>query len=191
MFQGESEGETKKPERYVTYVEFLSRSSRFSFTIHPQGKINTARTVPCRITFGQASIRRVCEKWEAWKRELYNLEKISLGRCIKPSNFCKIINISLHNFTDTSEIGYGQWSYLRVVDENEIIISSLIMGKARGAPKNFASISRLEPDAAVSENMSYSSKNLMNISGQAAGLCWGTLLMIQEHSRPLLQTERT
>ena len=191
MFQGESEGETKKPERYVTYVEFLSRSSRFSFTIHPQGKINTARTAPCRITFGQASIRRVCEKWEAWKRELYNLEKISLGRCIKPSNFCKIINISLHNFTDTSEIGYGQWSYLRVVDENEIIISSLIMGKARGAPKNFASISRLEPDAAVSENMSYSSKNLMNISGQAAGLCWGTLLMIQEHSRPLLQTERT
>ena len=97
----------------------------------------------------------------------------------------------MHNFTDTSEIGYGQWSYLRVVDENEIIISSLIMGKARGAPKNFASISRLEPDAAVSENMSYSSINLMNISGQAAGLCWGTLLMIQEHSRPLLQTERT
>ena len=38
MFQGESEGETKKPERYVIY-EALSRSSRFSFTIHPQGRL--------------------------------------------------------------------------------------------------------------------------------------------------------
>ena len=37
------------------------------------------------------------KKWEAWERELYDLEKISFGRCIKPSNFCKIINISLHN----------------------------------------------------------------------------------------------
>ena len=25
----------------------------------------------------------------------------------------------------------------------------------------------------------------MNISGQTAGLFWGTLLMMQEHSRPL------
>ena len=35
MFQGEPEGETKKPERYIIYVEFLLQSSRFSFTIHP------------------------------------------------------------------------------------------------------------------------------------------------------------
>ena len=35
MFQGESEGETKKLERYVIYVEFLFQSFRFSFTIHP------------------------------------------------------------------------------------------------------------------------------------------------------------
>ena len=34
---------------------------------------------------------------------------------IKPSNFCKIISVSLHNFYDTSEIGHGQCSYLRVV----------------------------------------------------------------------------
>ena len=73
------------------------------------------------------------KKWESWKRELYDLEKISLGRCIKPSNFRKIINISLHNFCDVSEIGYGQCTYLRVADENENIHCSLIMGKARMA----------------------------------------------------------
>ena len=67
-----------------------------------------------------------------------------MGRYIKPSNFRKIINISLHNFSDASEIGYGQCSYLRVVDENENIHCSLIMGKARVAPKKFISIPRLE-----------------------------------------------
>ena len=89
------------------------------------------------------------KKWEAWQRELYDLEKISLGRCIKPSNFPKMIDISLHDFSDASEIGCGQCSYLRVVDENENIHCSLIIGKARVAPKEFVSIPRLELVAAV------------------------------------------
>ena len=89
------------------------------------------------------------KKWEAWKRELHDFEQLSLGRCIKTSNFHKIINISLHNFSDASEIGYGKCSYLRVVDENENTHCSLIMGKARVAPKKFVSIPRLELVAAV------------------------------------------
>ena len=101
----------------------------------------------------------------------------------------------MHNFSDVSELGYEQCSYLKVVDENENIHCSLIMGKARVAPKTFVSIPRLELLAAVLsvENIkhdkeSYSCKNLVNISGLTAGLCWGTLLMIREHSRPLLRT---
>ena len=126
------------------------------------------------------------KKWEAWKRELYNLEKLSLGRCIKPSNFHKMINISLHDLSDASVIGYGQCSYLQVVGENENIHCSLIMGKVRVAPKKVC----IYPQArtccccTISENIKLdkervnSIKNLMNISGQTAGLCWGTLLMI-------------
>ena len=63
--------------------------------------------------------------------------------------------------------------------------------------KQFVSIPRLELVAAVLSvkisNMikSYSCNNLMNISGQTAVLCWGTLLIIREHSRPLLQAECT
>ena len=30
---------------------------------------------------------------------------MSFGSCIKPSNFCNMINISLHNFSDASEKG--------------------------------------------------------------------------------------
>ena len=89
------------------------------------------------------------KKWEAWKRELYDLEKLSLESCIKPSNFRKIVNISLHNFSDASEIGYGECSYLRVVDENENIYCSLIMGKERVDPKKLVSIPRLGLVAAV------------------------------------------
>ena len=141
MFQGEPVRETKKPKRHVIYVEFVLRFSRFSFTTHPYGKVNTARTMPRRITLRETSIRRACE--------LYDLEKLSLGKCIKASIFREIVNISLHNFSDASEIGYGQCSYLRVVDENENIHCSLIMGKARVAPKKFISIPRLELLASV------------------------------------------
>ena len=85
------------------------------------------------------------KKWEACKRELYDLVKISLGRCIEPSNSWKIINISLHKFSDASEIGYGQCSYVKVVGENENIHCSLVMGKAKVTPKKFVSISKLKP----------------------------------------------
>ena len=72
-----------------------------------------------------------------------------MERCIKSRNFRTIIKISLHNFSDASEIGYGQCSYLRVVDENENIHCSLIMDKTRVAPRNFVFIRRLELVAAV------------------------------------------
>ena len=121
-----------------------------------------------------------------------------MGRCIKPSYFGKITNILLHNFSDASEIGYRECSYLRFVDENENIHCSLIMGKARLDPARFASILRLELIAVLLSvkikyhtlsRKSYSCKNLMNISEHTVELC--TLLMIQENSRPLLQIEFT
>ena len=66
-----------------------------------------------------------------------------MGRCIKSRNFCTIIKCSLHNFSDASEINYGQCSYLRVVDENENIHCSLIMGKTRVIPKKIVFTPRL------------------------------------------------
>lgn len=102
----------------------------------------------------QASIKRVLKKSGAWKSEFHDLEKISLGRCIKPSKFCKAINNSLHNFSYASVIGYGQFSYLRVVDKNEKIPCSLIMEKTRVAPKKFMSILRLELGVVLSAKIS-------------------------------------
>ena len=78
------------------------------------------------------------------------------------------------------------------MDENQNMHCSLIMTKARVAPKTFVSIPMLELAAAVlTVKIPNMIKKEFKLSGQTAGLCWGTLLMIQEHSRPLLLTECT
>ena len=87
-----------------------------------------------------------------------------MRRCIKLSNFRKIINISLHNFSDACEIGYEQCSYLIVVDGNENIDCSLLMGKANGALKMFVSVPRLElVAAALSVKISIMMKNELQL----------------------------
>ena len=72
-----------------------------------------------------------------------------MKRCIKPGGFSKIVHISLHSFSDASELGYGESSYLRLVDEYGHIRCTLMMAKARVTPRKFVSIPRLELVAAV------------------------------------------
>ena len=64
-------------------------------------------------------------------------------------SFGKIVHISLHSFSDASELGYGESSYLRLVDEYGHIHCTLMMAKTRVTPRNFVSIPRLELVAAV------------------------------------------
>ena len=51
---------------------------------------------------------------------------------------------SLHHFSDASESGYGQASYLRIEIENGDMHCCLIFGKSRVAPVKYVSIPRLE-----------------------------------------------
>ena len=51
--------------------------------------------------------------------------------------------------SDASQVGYGQCSYLRLVDENGRIHCSLVMGRARVAPLKTVTIPRLELTAAT------------------------------------------
>ena len=48
-----------------------------------------------------------------------------------------------------SELGFGQCSYIRMVDEKDRVHCSLLLGKSRVVPKKFISIPRLELHAAV------------------------------------------
>ena len=90
----------------------------------------------------------ICRKWEAWKSSLKGLEKICIRRCIKPEGFGIIKEASLHHFSDRSE-GYGQSTYLRLVNVSGKTHCCLLMGKSRVTPKRCMTIPRLELVAAV------------------------------------------
>ena len=60
----------------------------------------------------------------------------------------------MHYFSDASEYGYGQCSYLRMVDENDKILCSLFIGRSRVVLLKYFSIPRLELTAATSIKMS-------------------------------------
>ena len=36
---------------------------------------------------------------------------------MRPEKFGKVVNVSLHHFSDASELGYGQYSYIRIANE--------------------------------------------------------------------------
>ena len=87
--------------------------------------------------------------WEKWRLELFHLDKIQIPRCYKPSNFGKLKAIEMHHFSDASTVGYGQCSYVRMIDENDKIHCSLLIGKARVTPLKPITVPRLELCAAL------------------------------------------
>ena len=84
-----------------------------------------------------------CE-WQKWKNNLSVVEDIKVPCCYKSLGFERIINYSLHHFSDASECGYGQVTYLRMVNDLEEVHCSLIFCKSRAAPVKYVSILRLE-----------------------------------------------
>ena len=72
-----------------------------------------------------------------------------MSRCYKPDNFDNVMKAEVHHFSDASEEGYGQCSYLRLIDEFETIHGSLLIGKSRVSPIKYVSIPRLELTAAT------------------------------------------
>eukprot|EP00112_Aurelia_sp_Birch-Aquarium-sp1_P003948 Seg1448.2 transcript_id=Seg1448.2/GoldUCD/mRNA.D3Y31 product="hypothetical protein" protein_id=Seg1448.2/GoldUCD/D3Y31 len=86
--------------------------------------------------------------WLKWRQELPLLEEIVVERCYKPKHFGGVVSATLHNFSDASEEGYGQASYLRLIDVKGNINCSLAMGKSRVPPLKQTTIPRLELTAA-------------------------------------------
>ena len=80
-------------------------------------------------------------KWEKWRSDLLEVQRISIPRCYKPDNFGRVVNAQLHHFSDASVKGYGQCIYQRVH-------CSFVMGKSRVAPLKPVTIPRLELTAA-------------------------------------------
>lgn len=88
-------------------------------------------------------------RWEIWRNDLFNLSLVEIDRCFKPKDFGNVVTTELHHFSDASQSGYGQCSYLRLVDENRRVHCSLVMGKSRVVPLKPVTIPRLELTAAL------------------------------------------
>lgn len=73
-------------------------------------------------------------KWRAWKEELNLLRETRIPRSFVPPDFGPIKTVEIHHFSDASETGYGQCSYLRVQDAHDKVHCSLVMAKSRVAP---------------------------------------------------------
>ena len=91
----------------------------------------------------------VKQHWQNWMCKLKSLKNIKLNRCYKPAGFGKVVSCSLHYFSDASERGYGQVTYIRLVNKIGKIHCSLVTGKSWVAPMKYTSIPRLELAAAV------------------------------------------
>ena len=89
----------------------------------------------------------VQSNWAKWVEQMNQLENLQISGCIQPADFGEIISVNLHHFSDASENGYSQCSYIRLVDNDNRVHCSLLLGKSRVVPK-FISIPRLELTAA-------------------------------------------
>ena len=70
-------------------------------------------------------------KWFKWKSELEDLQSFAIPRCYKPINFGRVVRAEIHHFSDACFKGYGQCSYLRMVNENGKICYSFVLGKLK------------------------------------------------------------
>ena len=73
-------------------------------------------------------------RWEKWRSELHTLAQLKIPRCYKPDDFGEPKSIELHSFSDASIGGYGQCSYVRMVNDQQKVHCSLVMAKSRVTP---------------------------------------------------------
>lgn len=88
-------------------------------------------------------------RWEKWRMELMKLQSIMIPRCYKLKDFGQVVRTELHHFSDASVQGYGQCSYLHLVDDISKVHCAFVMGKSRVAPLQPVTIPRLELTTAV------------------------------------------
>ncbi|KAM7393992.1 hypothetical protein PAMP_020821 [Pampus punctatissimus] len=91
----------------------------------------------------------VSEQWENWTNSLEMIRGFRVPRCLKPKDFGVTVYAELHHFADASESGYGSVSYIRQVNEQDIIHVTFVLGKARVLPLKTITVPRLELAAAA------------------------------------------
>ena len=109
-----------------------------------KGRLIIQQLCRVRLEWNEPIDERSSYVWLKWKNTLVVMENISIPRCYKPTDFGQIVEYTLHQFSDASDTGYGQTSYLRMINENRDVHCCFIFGKSRVAPVKYVSIPKLE-----------------------------------------------
>ena len=128
---------------------------------------------------GRLIIQRLCRKnlkwdepidddtaqeWLKWRNNQMTLDGKSIARCLKPENFGNVVSSTLCHFSDACESGYGQSSYIRLLNQSDQVHCTLLIGKSRAANLKFVLIPRLELTAAtLSVKISKMLKNELDV----------------------------
>ncbi|XP_031425669.1 uncharacterized protein LOC116220856 [Clupea harengus] len=91
----------------------------------------------------------VSEKWMEWTNSLDRIKGFSVPRCLKPKGYGMTSHAELHHFADASESGYGSVSYIRQLNQQDVIHVTLVLGKSRVLPLKNITVPRLELAAAA------------------------------------------
>ena len=89
------------------------------------------------------------KNWRCWIAQFEQLRAMSIPRCFLPRDFGNVMETQIHHFSDASNAGYGQCSYLRFTNENGFSHCTLVCAKSRVVPIKRPTVPRLELQAAV------------------------------------------
>ena len=84
--------------------------------------------------------KNIKQEWLKWKSNLGKLNSIKISRCFKSKNFGNVKDYSLRHFPDASDIGYGQASYFRMVNEDGKVHCCLLIDISRVTTLKFVSV---------------------------------------------------
>ncbi len=92
----------------------------------------------------------IMEKWNQWQSQLCSLSKYEVPRCLRKTMY-NVKNVQLHLFCDGSQTAYGCVAYARYMNDQGLIICSIIMAKSRLTPLNnstLCTVPRIELNSA-------------------------------------------
>ena len=109
----------------------------------------------------------------SWVDQLKGLDEFQVPRCYVKLSWEKMKELEIHAFSDASEKAYGACIYLKIKEEDDSVVVSFVMAKAKLCPVKKVSIPRLELLGALL------SARLLNHVKRALGLpettkykCW-------------------
>lgn len=114
-----------------------------------KGKIVLQKACRERVNWDSELPEDLLHSWRSWREELFAMTDLEIPRSFFSVKQDEIAELQLHHFSDASEVGYGQCTYLRIKDVNQQITCNLVMAKSRVSPLKTVTIPRLELQAAV------------------------------------------